>query len=169
MQKDLLLMRITSYIIPNFAHIVQSCFMFTDWISGRTHGNRLNLWTIRLCFWAEISQYHSPAMIFWTGMHGCGKTHAAPAFDAAQHGNAWGPLLLTCRCCAQFFFFFFPQLALTRLKLGPNHTKSGWFALTRAVSAISGETTEKANSGIQIKKKRVQNTPFELNNKPWRA
>ena len=55
---------------------------------------------------------------------------------------------------APSFFFFFPQLALTRLKLGPNHTKSGWFALTRAVSAISGETTEKANSGIQKKKKK---------------
>ena len=47
---------------------------------------------------------------------------------------------------AACFFFFFPRLAPTRLKLGPIHAKSGWFAPTRAVSAVSSKTADMVGS-----------------------
>ena len=85
------------------------------------------------------------------GKHGRGSRGAAPASDAA-----------TCEgCCyrVQFFFFFFLNSCRRGLELGQFvliQAELGWFAPTRA---ISGETSETADSGQ--KKKKVQNAPFQ--------
>ena len=65
-------------------------------------------------------------------------------------------------------FFFLSRLAPTRLLLEPIHTESGRLGPKSAVSAVSADmavSAETPDSG-RNSKKRVQNTPFQLNLKP---
>ena len=91
-------------------------------------------------------------------MHERGKMAAAPAFDAARRGDAWGTPLPARRTASSFFFFFVSGFtpicadsALTRAdsrRFGPNRIVSAEY---RCVS------TGKRKSADEKKKKKLKN------------
>ena len=77
-------------------------------------------------------------------------------------GNARMSLLVRQAASCHVFFFFFSWLAPMRLRLGPIRVESG-----QLKPYWAKQLKWPIQAKIQKKKKKVQNTPFELNNKPY--
>ena len=103
--------------------------------------------------------------------HGCGTRGVAPTFDAAGRGDAWGMplparLAESCRvvpCGFQFFLADSRRQASTWLQLGLIRVESGRLEPYRPKPPkrlIQAKIQKK-------KKKKVQNTPFELITIPY--
>ena len=90
--------------------------------------------------------------------HGRDTRGVAPASDVVGHDDTRGTSLPTHPAAfghMVFFFFFFSRLALTRLRLGLICAELGQLGPYRPKLPIQDE--------IQKKKKKVQNSLFEIN------
>ena len=88
-------------------------------------------------------------------MHGRGKMGFAPAFDGARRGLQWAMPLLTSWCRVHFFFDT-SRFALPWAETAETHQfRSFWCRTDRF----------KPKFKKRKEKEKVQNAPFELNNK----
>ena len=88
-------------------------------------------------------------------MHGRGKMGFAPTFDGARRGLQWAMPLLTSWCRVHFFFYT-SRFALPWAETAETHQfRSFWCRTDRF----------KPKFKKRKEKEKVQNAPFELNNK----
>ena len=95
-----------------------------------------------------------------TMMHGRGKMGFAPAFDGARCGLQCATPLLACRCHVHFFFF---MIWVDSHCLGPIRAETAETHQFRSFRCRTGRFRRKFKK--RKEKEKVQNAPFELNNK----